>query len=244
MVLFQVTPGTFEFELFFILTLILIATKVVLLIYVGSKLIARKREGGSIGTEFIFGIFILLLSLLISRLFFIYFDFILTEFDSTQYYLFPNYIFWKIGMVTTSVGIGILLFITDKKVLNFKLKGIFTYIAFAGGIIILVYPVSSSDDFAFISGLSIISNGGIVILLFFFIYIAIKTPGSVRRNALFIVIGGLLYAVGVLLVNEAILTQLRNTFGEQIHILIFFLFILFKVIGLILMSYAFTKFAI
>ena len=244
MVLFQVTPGTFEFQLFFILTLILLVTMGLLLVYVGKKLIDKKREGGTIGFDFVLGIFILLLCLFISRLFFTYFDFILTEFNSSKYYVFPNYLYWKTGMSITSIGIGILLFITDKRVLNFKLKGIFAYIAFLGGIVILVYPISTAADFAFVSGLSIVTNGAIAILLIFFIYIAIKTPGTVRRNALLIVIGGLCYSIGALIVNEAILTPLRLIFGDQIHILIFFLFILLKVIGLVFMSYAFTKFAL
>lgn len=244
MVFFQVSPGSFEFQLFFILTLLLLVTKGILLLFVGNKLIKKKREGGSISMDFVFGMFILLLSLFISRLFFVYFDFILTEFDSSAYYLFPNYLFWKMGMVITSIGIGILLFITDKKVLGFKLKGIFSYIAFIGAVIILLYPVNTANDFAFISGLSIITNGSIAILLLFFIYIAIKSTGDVRRNAIFIVIGGLTYALGSILVNEALLTQLRLAFGEEIHIVVFFLFILFKIIGLVFMSYAFTKFAI
>jgi len=244
MTLLQVTPGSFEYDLFLVLTIILIVTKGILLLFVGRKLIIKKKEEGRFSIDFKFGIFILILSFLLSRLFFTYFDFFLTKFDSSQYYVFPNYLFWKIGMVISCIGIGIMLYITDKKVLNFRLKGTIAIIAFLGGIIILIYSVEGPEDFAFISGISIITNGAIAILLIFFIYVAIKTPGAVRRNALFIVIGGLSYAIASLLVNEAILTQLRTIFGEEIHIFIFFLFISLKVIGLVLMSYAFTKFAL
>lgn len=244
MVLFQVAPGSFEFQLFFILTAILIGTKAVLLLYIGRKLNARKREGETIGSSFVFGIFILILSMFISRIFFTYFDFILTEFDSEKYYLFPNYIPWKIGMTITSFGIGFLLYVTDKRVLNFRLKGIIAIIAWIGGIIILVYPVANADDFALLSGISIISNASLVLIILFFLYIGVKTPGSVRRNAILIVLGGICYALAAIIVNEAILTQLRAIFGSDIHIVVFFLFILLKVIGLILMSYSFSQFSL
>jgi hypothetical protein len=243
MVLLQVTPGTFEFQLLFIMTMLIIATKAICLIFVGKKLLDKRKEGEAIGLSFVFGIFILLLCLLISRLIYVYFDFILTEFDASRYYKFPNYIFWKLGTMAAAIGVGFLLFVADKRVLKFRLKGLVSLIPIIGAIIILIYPVSNSDDFAFISGLSIVTYGAIAILLIFFIYVAIKSPGEVRRNAILIVLGGILYFIGALLVNEALLTQLRLIFGEEIHILVFFLFMAFKISGLISMSYAFTKFA-
>ena len=244
MVLLQVVAGSFEFYLFFVMTMLIIATKAILLFYVGRKLMAQKRETGSIKLSFSLGIFVLLLCLLISRLIYIYFDFVLTQFDASTYYIPPNYIYWKVAMLIASIGIAFMLYVTDKKVMNFKLKGIVALIPIIGAIIMLIYPINTADDFAFISGLSIVSTGAIAILLFFFIYVAVKSTGSVRKNALLIVVGGLLYAVAALIINESILTPLRIMFGNQIHIFIFFLFMALKISGLILMTYAFTKFSL
>ncbi len=146
-------------------------------------------------------------------------------------------------MIISAAGIAYVLFIVDKKILNFKLKGILAIITIVGAVVIFIYPVNNSADFAFISGLSIITNGAIAILLVLFIYIAIKTPG-LRKVCLFIVTGGILYAVGSVLVNEALLTQLRAIYGQGIHVFVFFVFMTLKISGLILMSYGFTKFSI
>ncbi len=238
-----VEPDSFEFQLFFVMTLAILITKVVLAVYIGRNIYLKKKSKSTIGLDFMYAMFFLLISLFISRIFFSYFDFVLTKFDADTYYIYPNYWWWKTGMIISAAGIAYVLFIVDKKILNFKLKGILAIITIVGAVVIFIYPVNNSADFAFISGLSIITNGAIAILLVLFIYIAIKTPG-LRKVCLFIVTGGILYAVGSVLVNEALLTQLRAIYGQGIHVFVFFVFMTLKISGLILMSYGFTKFSI
>jgi hypothetical protein len=236
-------PNGFEFQLFFILTLIILGTKLLIFLMLTRKIIKRKREEGKIKLDFVLGAQVLVLCLFISRLFFIYFDFVLTQFDSNLYYLMPNVVYWKLGMFTSNLGLVFIIYITDKKALNFKFKGIFCIIILIGSSVFLLYPVDSPSGFSTISAISLITNGMSLIIPILFIYLGIKTPGF-RKISLLVTLGFLCYVLGGLLVNEAILTQLRNLFGDQVHISVFLLFMILKITGLSILSYAVTKFSI
>ena len=238
-----VEPGTFQYQLFFALTGVILIVKAILAIYLGRRVWQKKKEAGKLVPDFLFGIFIFMISLFISRIFFAYFDFVLTQFDVDRYHLYPNVLYWKLGMFTSAIGIAITIFIMDKSVLRFKFKGILSYIIIAGAIFVVIYPVNTAEDFAFVSGISIFSMVGTLLIPILFIYIAIKTPG-LRTVSLMITFGFIFYGVASLLVNEAILTQFRILFGAEIHILIFFLFMILKITGLSMVSYAVTKFGL
>ena len=118
-----------------------------------------------------------------------------------------------------------------------------SYLILGGSIFILFYPVNSPEDFQFVSAVSIVSSLGTVLIPVIFLYLGIKIPG-LRKTALMITLGFIIYALGPILVNDAILEVLRTTYGDQIHIIIFFLFITLKITGLIIISYSVTKFSL
>ncbi len=234
-------PNSFQYKLFLILTIILVGVKIFLASYLGKKIYDKKKETGKYTIDFVFGIFVLFVFLIISRIIFIYFDFYLTYFDSDVYYKYVFY--WKMGLLTSSIGLAFLNYTLDKKALHFKLKGIIAYFVLGGAIVILFWPVNSPADFQTASALSLITSSGTVILLFIFLYIGIKIPG-LRKPAFMIALGFIIYALGPILVNDAILEFLRTTFGEQMQVLVFFLFITLKIVGLVIISYSITKFSI
>ncbi len=234
-------PSSFQYQLFLILTIILIGVKCLLAIYLGKKIHEKKKETGKYTIDFVFGMFVLFIGLIISRIIFVYFDFFLTYFDSDVYYKYA--IYWKVALLISAIGLAFFNFVLDKKALHFKLKGIIAYFVLGGSIVILFWPVNSPADFQTISALSLITSSGTVLVLFIFLYIGIKIPG-LRKPAFMTIAGFVIYALGPILVNDAILEFLRTTFGEQMHILVFFLFITLKIVGLVIISYGITKFSI
>ena len=232
-----------ELDLFFTLTIILIITKAILATFLGYKIVQRKKQTGEFGFGFVFGVFALMICLLISRIVFIYFDFVLTKFDSSKLHLSPNVDFWRVGMFLILLGYSIFLFITDKKVLDFKFKGIISYILIAIALIIVIYPVSSASDFQFISTLSIGANVVAVIIPILFFYLA-RQESPYRMASLAIAMGVIFYAIGANLVVELLLINLEQTFGSNIRITFWFLSLIFKISGLSLFSFGVTKFAV
>ncbi|MFO8019730.1 MAG: hypothetical protein R6U96_13980 [Promethearchaeia archaeon] len=172
-----------------------------------------------------------------------YFDFFLTEFDDSVYYIFPNYIYWKLGALFSSIGIAYVLYIIDRTVFNFKFKGIFTFIVAAGALIILFFPINSKADFDIASVLLIFAQIGTVLIPLMFIYIAIRTPG-LRKTALYITFGFIFYGVAALLINEGVVGFFRGLFGPQAHVIMFFFFMVFKIIGLGLITRGVTQFGL
>ncbi|MHA1294341.1 MAG: hypothetical protein ACTSQJ_16985 [Promethearchaeota archaeon] len=237
-----IEPNSFEYNFLFALYIVLLSTKLILVIYLGKKVIKRRKEEDFKAFDFIFSVFVLMICAFISRLLYFYFDFVLTKFDSDTFYLVPNVIIWKLAGFIGSLGFAFVLFTIDKKVLNFKFKGIFTYIIIATALFILFYPVNTSEDFEFVSALGLIPNliGSVIPIIF--LYIGIKTPG-LRKTAFIIAFGVIIYGIGANLVNEITIAPLREIYGHQVVILMFFLFLVFKITGLIMVSYGATKFS-
>lgn len=234
------TITEFEYNLFLLLTLLLLAVKLTLSIYLSEKIINKKRSQGKISMDFVFGMFIFMVCLFISRIFYMVFDFVLTGLDPDKFYLMPNILFWKFGVFIGTFGFAFLIFILEKKALQFKTKGILSYFSIAMGLIILLWPVNTSDDFSFVSGLGFITSAPALIILIIFVYIGIKVPG-LRKMTLAVVFGFIIYASGMVIVSEYILVPAREIFGPDIHVPFYFLFVLIKTIGLIIISYSTTK---
>nr|MDO8116183.1 hypothetical protein [Candidatus Sigynarchaeota archaeon] len=75
-----------------------------------------------------------------------------------------------------------MIYITDKRVLNFKFKGIIAYILIGVVIFQLAYPVASKADFETISIASFIVNLVAIVIPAFFFYMA-KQPSPFRASA-------------------------------------------------------------
>lgn len=237
------SPNSFEYRLFFILTVIVLITKAVLSIFLAKKILDKKKREGSMKFDFIFSVFILMVGLFISRLLYTYFDFFLTQFDNDLYWRMPNVLVWKLGGLAAGIGFIFVLFIIDKKVLKFKLKGSLAIIYAIAMSIQFLYPVNSLEDFQFISTIGFYFNFIALIIPVIFFYIGIKIPG-LRRTSFLIAFAVIIYGIGGSLASESLIAPFATIFGPDIRIIFFLLFLVFKLVGLSLLTQNVTKFNI
>jgi hypothetical protein len=234
-------PNTFEYNLLFVLVIILIIFKLLITIYFATVVIKKKKETGELSFDFSFGMFVLMLCLFLSRLVYLYYDFYCTQFDPDTFIDPYNLFVWKIATTIYAIGFATILFTIDKVLLEFKLKGILSYIIIINAIIILLYPVRTQQDFILINGLSAIGALVGVLIPIIFIYLGNRTP-NLRKPAYMIAFGVIIFTIGALLVIQPILDPLINIYGDQVQILMFFLFFILKIIGLSLFSNGVIKF--
>ena len=235
-----IEPNSFEFNLLFTLTIILIIAKIILTIYLAWEVRKKYMLTKKFSYDFLFGTFVLMLCLLISRLLWAYWDFYFTEFDPNRFYLDPGIIYWKIAALTMTLGLANFIFIIDRKVMDFKLKGILAYIMIVVAAIIIFYPVNNSQDYEVVSSLLLFLNIVSIAIPIIFFYLGFKTP-KFRMYFFSIAFGTILFAIGSNLVNEPILVPLRNMFGIEILVVVYLLFLIFKISGLLLISYGVLK---
>ncbi len=228
-----------DFNTFFILTIVLIVAKIALSLYLGKKIYDKTKETGKFSFGFVPAVLILMICLLVSRLFYMQFDFVYTKFDPNTYYLVPGVYYWKLGSFTSLLGYAIFIFVVDKKLLNFKLKGTVTYLILILAVIQLAYPVNNAQDFQFVSVLTMVGNIVGVLIPIIFIYIGVKSPSDYSKAAYTIAIGVILYAIGANIVVEAIVAL----FGD-LRIVLYFLSLLFKISGLVIFSYGMLDFVV
>jgi hypothetical protein len=218
----------------FWLTCFIEAVKLVMLIFLGVKIRHRKKEGLELAVAFLRSMWILILTLLVSRLFYMYFDFTLTHFDKALYHI--HAIWWKIAQFIIGCGLAVIVFVVDRKILNFKLKGIFAYIIIAGSLLTLFWPVNSETDFDTISTIGILPQLGMFVIFIVFLNIAVKSSGRVRKTASIIIIAFILYTIAALLVNAGILTALTPIFGPNTDVYMYIMQSSFKTAGIVMMA--------
>ena len=236
----SIEPNSFEFQLFFTLTVFLLIIKLILAVYLAKELYIKKKKTGKLSFDFLLSLFILILCMFVSRLLYIQFDFIYTEFNPDKYHTYPSALIWQIATFIIMLGYGIFVFIVDKRLLDFKIKGILAYILIIVGVIILIYPVNTADDFEFLASLLLIGNIVAVIIPIIFIYIGLKTP-NLRKPFYSMAFGIIIYAIGANLMNTALLEIMISALGSQIQIIMVFLFLVFKITGLIMIIYGARK---
>jgi hypothetical protein len=100
---------------------------------------------------------------------------------------------WVAHMIFSFIGIGLLMFATEYKILNKKSKFILTVIAIGPLPVILFLPYLIAQNFFYISYIAPI------IWLLVYVNLAIKSTGSVRKNSIFLLIGFTIFIVGILL---------------------------------------------
>ncbi len=119
--------------------------------------------------------------------------------DDGRLFLLRN--LWVAHMIITFIGIGLLMFATEYKILNKKSKFILTVIAVGPLPVILFLPYLIAQNFFYISYLAPF------LWLFIYVNLAIKSTGSVRRNSIFLLIGFSIFVVGILF-NSATVRRL------------------------------------
>jgi hypothetical protein len=234
-----IVPYSTQFYIILVFTLVIMAFKLFLIAYLWRR-ISQKEEGSRSGS-FVFGVFVLLLSFFLSRIFYMIFDFQITQFDMELYAVGNNEWFWKCGQLLAGIGQAYIVYVLDKKVLNNKFKGWISYIMLIFLGILFVYPINTLDDFYLVSTIGIIPSLGIVIVAVVFLSIASKASGDLRKTALLFVFGMLLYSIGALAVNAAILSALEDSMGEWVDVVVYFIQMVVKIIGLGLFINVSTK---
>ncbi|MHA1681054.1 MAG: hypothetical protein ACTSUE_08600 [Promethearchaeota archaeon] len=230
-----IIPDSIEFNIIFWVTACIVVVKGLMIIYMEIK-IRKKKAEGSIAITFIRAVFVVILCLLVSRIFYMIFDFYYTKFDTLLYPGEPQIWYWKTGQLIAGLGQVYLVLVTDRKILNFKFKGIFAYILLAGLIFGFFYPINTMADFEFISTISIIPMLGILIVLIVFINIAIKSSGRVRRTAVILVIAFLIYTLAALLVNAGIISALESAIGVPVDVYMYLIQSVLKAIGITMLA--------
>lgn len=231
-----------DFEIFFILTIIYTVTFCILDGYLALRILEQKRKTNAVKFGFVHSIVVMFLLLIISRLFYMNFDFNLTKFDPNLYYIYPNFWFWKMGSMFSNLGYAVFIFVIDYRVFNFKFKGIFGFFLVGMMIVQLVYPVSTALDFVVVSNIDLVGNVLAIIIPVFFFYIGRKkTP--VRLPSLAVAFGVIIYAIGSNIQNEGFLGPIATLIGAQIRIPIYLLSLILLIGGLLMFTYGVTRFA-
>jgi len=225
-----------ELNIGFILIIILLATKLFLALFLGKEVIGNwKRKGGFLEPDFLLGIFILMVCLFVSRIIYAYFDFFLTQNNPDLYYLPQNVIYWKVAGFIAAIGLFFILIIVEKTVLKFKSKGVLSMLLLAGFIIVLFYPINSRESFEFASLIIVISLCICVIIPVSFLYMGLKAP-EIRKISLLFALGQILYMIGVFIINGTVISFLGIN-----RITSYFLFLIFKLTGLITIAICATN---
>ncbi len=231
-----------DISFLFTLSLVLVAVKIALLAFLSKKEIAHFKEVRKFTLGFVFGVIILLICLIISRLIYIYFDFSLTLLDSDRYYLFPNVIYWKVATVFASVGYAIFIFVIDYRVFKFKFKGLLSYIILMFTVIIAFYPVFTKPDFDLLSTFLLSTNLVAIAIPVFFFYIG-RTKSPYQIPSLLIAFGVIVYAIGDNITTESILATFEVLLGGSTRIVIAFITLLSKITGLTMFALGVSNFA-
>jgi hypothetical protein len=227
-----------QLTLLYWLTILIIIIKISLVTYLAVKLYQKSKEQPLKLTDFFVGLLILLVALTISRLFYFYFDFYLTHYDTALYLVGSNLVYWRIGATIVGLGGAYLLGIVDKEIL--KLKGLLGYILAVIAVLHLFYPVNTLDDFIILSTIGTI--GGVVFLIIpiVFVWLGIKDP-SIRKTSFLIALGAAFYGTAAILMSESTLDPLENLFGAGIRTGIIIASVILRIIGLSILCYGSTK---
>ena len=231
-----------EFSLRLTFTIILLLAQLLIALYLLIKINIKKKERGRINFDFLFSFFILMICLSISLILYAHFNFNLTHFDPSNYHLYPYVFVWKLGSLISFIGYTVVLYIIDKDMLEFRMKGFPAYIVLLVAILQFLWPVSQPEDFEFIATLGIVGNIVAIVIPINFFYIGKKTLG-LRLAGYMIALGVLVYAIGSTLLGETIVMQLEVIFGTEIRVFLYILSLSLNIIGLILAAYGVVKFS-
>ena len=238
----SIVPYSFEFYAVFWITVFTVIVKVLVAFYVGKKLYDERKQKDPAGLDFMRALFILVVCMIISRIIFILFDFVYTLFVFETYYLSPNVWLWKAAMGITGFGLGYVLLITDKKIMENKFRGVLAYIVFFGIVLTLVWPVNRAEDFSTLSLIAFIPQLSGLIIPLLFLRIGYKSSGDLKKTAYVMVIATILYVIGGLLVNAAILEVLTDLMERDMMLTLHVLRGILKSVGVVLFAYVATKF--
>ncbi len=191
-----IVPNSPDFFIILGFTIVIVVSQFLVVLYMCQRIFKNRKNSEKISQDFVLGVLVLIAALLIARLFYMYFDFILTKFTFSLYTINGNYWYWKVADLFATAGQIYIVYIIDKKILQFKLKGIVEWIMFASVVVVMVYPINNMNDFNTDSTLLVIPSIGLLVLPFVFIWLGHKSSGELKVTSYIIVWGAALYLVG------------------------------------------------
>ncbi|MHA1300832.1 MAG: hypothetical protein ACTSO9_15550 [Candidatus Helarchaeota archaeon] len=223
---FIITPQDDLFRtLALILTYVLIGVKFSFFVFY-----LRKYQSDEIKNKIILGFSLFFLFLACARIFYMVFDFYLTNFNPFLYQ--THILVWKIATLLSEVGIGILLIISEKKVFQGKDKYFFfiCYVIFV--CIGIVWP-----EFEMAENFATWAVMFAAFILFSYIYLAVVLEGEARKRAILVVFGLLLYTSGSTVLHQYFIQAIISLGGSSF--LMYFISPILKILAAILLALGF-----
>ncbi len=143
-------------------------------------------------------------------------------------------IVWRASTGIGTLGVVILMYQLELRILEKRTKFIFTILQIVSVIPALILGVEGKDE---ITVVRIILYAGNVLLLFiplFYLYYAFKTTGETRKRAIGATMGIFILFFGVLFNSSIGKTLFNTTFGIQGLYITYYLFAICVVIGIVI----------
>jgi len=228
-----------EYLVPYVCTLFLIVAKLIFGVY-----LYQKYKNSEEKNYFVKGASVLMFLLGGSRIAYFIFDFYLTRLNPDLFWQYPNVWLWKTGNFLSGAGISYLLYVVDRKVYNFKFKGILAYGNLAIALVQFLWPISGPESYNLVSTIGFLSILFALLIPITFLYVGIKSTGDLRKMSFLMVLGILLYSFAGQLLNESLLEMIGATKGTTIRVFFFSFVPLFKIVALGIVTYSATKFRI
>jgi hypothetical protein len=232
-----------NFWLAYVLTLVTIVAKLALSGFLFKKYRDIETPANQ-KINFIMAVLLLMLGLAISRICFFVFDFYMTHYDSSQVYVYPNIIMWKVGMFISMLSGVPIVYVVERDIYQFKTKKIPTIVVGSLSVASLVYPVHNNFDFNIISAIVSVAMLVSIIIPVGFIYLATKTTGQIRRVCIMISLAIVFYGIGSIFITDGVLTFMEQTIHPEIRTPMIIIVPILKILSLITASYATVNFRI
>lgn len=196
----------------------------------------RKKQKMYAAAQYILATSLFFLFLGASRVIYMWFDFILTNFDDSQY---PFYAWeWKIATAILLAGLGFFTYQLEKNPLQNKTKGIMTLIVCVFTVLIIAYPVTDISSFNIIQFFVIGPVVCIIVTPFIYFYLASKAP-AYKITGITIGISIILFVLGELIVANFVVTALQAVgLGRDS---IYLLAQILKIVGISFVGSAFVR---
>jgi hypothetical protein len=227
-----------QYMFLFYLTVVLLMVKGLILIVILKRILTERKKLEKVPLVFLYAMFVLMLSLFTSRVFYGAFDFFATGFDMDLYTLPFNIVLHKTGQVIVNVSIAFLIWALDRRIMLNKFKGIPAIIILAGALIQAFFPIREGfvEDFELYSFFNIFFLLPAVIIFINFMWMGIVTP-RLRKTSWVLAIAFMIHTFAAVIVNAAVISSIENALGPWVPYVMYTISITAKVVGLFLMLY-------
>ncbi|MEX2683059.1 MAG: hypothetical protein Q6373_015830 [Candidatus Sigynarchaeota archaeon] len=225
----------------FYATIAVIVAKFSIAAFIGRRVALQSKNQAKRRLTFLGAAFLLILCLGISRLIYFYYDFFLTNFNPDLLWRTPQVYYWQAATCIGGYSGAFLLFVLERDIYRFKTCLIPTGLIVAVATFQLLYPIDSVDAFKLVSTVGLLGTFASVIAVITFIYIAIKSPGLMRRVCIALVFGLVLFALAGMVMSENLLATLDAAFPGMRTIIIVAVPIV-KIVSLVIIAWGAVHF--